>query len=99
MRVGLKATDVINKSGAVTGDTFHPAFRQLVEGLIARERIEAQLDSSDTSVTVLCRPQDVSSASGHRGCNRAYFAEKYPGLKMSFKSDDSIEKNTYRVLR
>lgn len=100
MRVGLKATDIINgENGAVYGKTFHPAFRQLVEGEIAKERIEAQLKTGDTSVTVMCNPSDISNASGHRGCNRKYFAEKYPDLHITFKSSASIDKNTYHVLR
>jgi histone acetyltransferase (RNA polymerase elongator complex component) len=45
IRVGLKSTDVINDSdvGAITGGTFHPAFRQLVEGEIAKDLLECQL--------------------------------------------------------
>lgn len=40
IRVGLKSTDVINENGDICGETYHPAFRQLVESAIARERIE-----------------------------------------------------------
>ena len=45
IRVGLKSTDVINDSdiGAIAGGTFHPAFRQLVEGEIAKDMLEKQL--------------------------------------------------------
>lgn len=43
IRVGLKSTDIINENGQVSGNTYHPAFRQLVEGDIAREKIEALL--------------------------------------------------------
>jgi len=45
IRVGLKSTDVINDSdqGAIAGGTFHPAFRQLVEGEIAKDMLECQL--------------------------------------------------------
>lgn len=43
MRVGLKSTDVIGEGGAINGGTYHPAFRQLVEGRIARDRIEPEL--------------------------------------------------------
>lgn len=99
MRVGLKSTDIINENGAVTGNTYHPAFRQLVEGQIARERIEAQIDEEDKEITVYCNPMDISNAAGHKACNKAYFKEKYPGLKMSFKGDDSIERNTYNVVK
>ncbi|MBQ3290826.1 MAG: radical SAM protein [Mogibacterium sp.] len=40
MRVGLKSTDIIGEGGAINGGTYHPAFRQLVEGEIAKDRIE-----------------------------------------------------------
>ena len=47
IRVGLKSTDLISGSGEDSdqtwGHTYHPAFRQLVEGEIAREDIEAQI--------------------------------------------------------
>ncbi len=48
IRVGLKSTDLISGSGEESdqtwGHTYHPAFRQLVEGEIAREDIEAQIN-------------------------------------------------------
>ncbi len=45
MRVGLKSTDIIGDGGAVNGGTYHPAFRQLVEGRIAREKILPMLEA------------------------------------------------------
>lgn len=44
IRIGLKASDLISGDGHLTGTTFHPAFRQLVEGEIARDEIETQLE-------------------------------------------------------
>lgn len=44
MRVGLKSTDIIGEGGSINGGTYHPAFRQLVEGRIARDEIEPHLD-------------------------------------------------------
>lgn len=38
IRVGLKSSDIMSNDAA-----FHPAFRQLVEGRIARERLETAL--------------------------------------------------------
>lgn len=43
LRVGLKSTDLISEGGEINGQTYHPAFRQLVEGEIAKESLEAQL--------------------------------------------------------
>lgn len=47
MRVGLKSTDIIGGSdlSAINGGTYHPAFRQLVEGEIAYEALKEQLDA------------------------------------------------------
>jgi histone acetyltransferase (RNA polymerase elongator complex component) len=42
IRVGLKSTDLISESGEIAGG-YHPAFRQLVESEIAKERMESQL--------------------------------------------------------
>ncbi len=40
IRIGLKSTDNINNDEDVVGNNFHPAFRQLVEGEIAKEWLE-----------------------------------------------------------
>ena len=44
IRVGLKSTDIINSdSDAIGAGSYHPAFRQLVEGELAREDMESEL--------------------------------------------------------
>ena len=56
MRVGLKSTDVITAEdgkGAANAGTYHPAFRQLVEGRIAREEIEPMIEQSLQARTAL----------------------------------------------
>lgn len=49
MRVGLKSTEIIGEGGAINGGTYHPAFRQLVESAITREKIEPQLKAISES--------------------------------------------------
>ena len=44
IRVGLKSSDIIADGNSISGKTFHPAFRQLVDGEIARDRITPILD-------------------------------------------------------
>ena len=66
MRVGLKSTDLIGDGGAINGGTYHPAFRQLVEGAIVRERIEPllnrlKLNASGNSLTENKQKIDVFS--------------------------------------
>lgn len=43
MRVGLKSTDLVTDDTDLTSN-YHPAFRQLVEGAIARDQLVDQLD-------------------------------------------------------
>ncbi len=44
IRVGLKSSDIISERGEIGSGTFHPAFRQLVEGELAKEQLVALLD-------------------------------------------------------
>ncbi len=98
IRVGLKSTDIINENGAITGGTYHPAFRQLVESSIARDEIEKQIRACKGKITVLCSPGDISNAAGHNSSNRKYFARKYPGLHISFKAEETLDRNKYIVV-
>ena len=43
IRIGLKSSDIINESGDIYGETFHPAFSQLVTGEIAKDFFENEL--------------------------------------------------------
>ena len=111
IRVGLKSSDLINENGEISGNTYHPAFRQLVEGEIARDRIQAQLDALSlgnpvgggfdrrgrTKVDVFSCPESFSNMVGHKACNKTYFAGKYPNLSFAFRTDGELEPNRYRV--
>ena len=105
IRVGLKSTDLITDGGEIQGHTFHPAFRQLVEGDIAREQLEAQLqiiltESPDTgSVTFTSKGTSFSNMIGNAKSNKLYFAGKYPDLKIRYKTDSSLEDGCYTVVK
>ncbi|MBP3816639.1 MAG: radical SAM protein [Firmicutes bacterium] len=60
MRVGLKSTDIINSKnlGEINQGTYHPAFRELVEGELAKEEIQSQIDM------LLTRKKDNSKVEG-----------------------------------
>lgn len=95
IRVGLKSSDLISDSGKIRGQTFHPAFRQLVEGAIAREKMEALLrealpELSDPSreVTFLSNEKWFSNLIGHQRRNRTYFDSAFPDVKFSYRAGD-----------
>ena len=110
IRVGLKSTDLISGSGAGSdqtwGHTYHPAFRQLVEGEIAREDIETQLKNlprtdADANkkrrITVYSNGVSFSNMIGNSACNRKYFEESYPDLSLRFAVDDSLPDMQFRI--
>ncbi|MGN0710815.1 MAG: elongator complex protein 3 [Anaerovoracaceae bacterium] len=105
IRVGLKSTDIINENGAVTGGTYHPAFRQLVEGRIAREILEEKLKqllnaaSGDVPslITFESCGTSFSNMVGNKKCNKIYFAEHYPGLKIRFSVNQSLAEGDYQL--
>ena len=99
IRVGLKASALINdtEESRVAGDSYHPAFRQLVEGRIAREELDNKLaeylkEHPDADhLLVSAGPESFSSVIGHKAENKLYFAKKYPQLVISYKEDPAID--------
>ena len=105
IRVGLKSTDLINDSDSdqnqTVGHTYHPAFRQLVEGEIAREDLEAQLlpyiSKNAASAAFYSNGVSFSNMIGNSRRNKEFFAGKYPDIRISFKVDDSLEDMVFEV--
>lgn len=102
IRVGLKSSDIMTDSASGgAANTFHPAFRQLVEGEIAREKLEEQVNSLYPGINdphddlwqfcPVCRfistEKDRNNLFGHKGVNKEYFAQKYPGLNIEYVTD------------
>lgn len=96
MRVGLKSTDIIGDGGAINGGTYHPAFRQLVEGRLMRELAEEKLElylaeNDPQDIITICSNQAwFSNLTGNCAENKRYFREKYPALKIRFAVDDKL---------
>lgn len=103
IRVGLKSSDIISENGAVCGNTYHPAFRQLVEGELAKERLCALLSEHPvprdkrTKVTFYCAPENFSNMIGHGGRNRDFFLENYPWLNVLYKVNHTLSKEEYQI--
>ena len=101
MRVGLKSTDLICKDTAI--GSFHPAFRQLVEGEIAKEVLEKQLllklsDSSFNKFHFESNSFSFSNMIGNSGINKAYFKEKYPDISIRFSLNNALANYVYNVV-
>ncbi len=105
IRVGLKSSDIIMEEGSISSQTFHPAFRQLVESEIAKEKIQNKLDSlldlqkniQDAQIAIYANDHSLSNAVGLNGSNKGFWQEQYPSCSFSFKTDNNLKDYQYEV--
>lgn len=91
IRVGLKSSDLIQENGEIAASTFHPAFRQLVEGQIALEKMLKLLNehgNESKEITFYSSSRWFSNMIGHKGCNKKQLLQDFPELHISYKEAD-----------
>lgn len=113
IRLGLKSTDNIGVGKDLIGTSYHPAFRQLVEGEIAKEKLEVLITNNPAfntnfinepkekgnyiDITFYGHPSTLSNMAGHKKSNFMYFKEKYKGCRFHFKGDESLLKDNFKI--
>ncbi|MDO4481386.1 MAG: radical SAM protein [Bacillota bacterium] len=101
IRVGLKSSDIINEKGEIYGNTFHPAFRQLVESEIAKEKIRRELErlASDGSGEIILTSNEHSFSNmiGMKGSNKKYFSTVYPEYRFLYRKDNTLPDYKYKA--
>lgn len=113
IRIGLKSSDLINltDTSSVNGGTYHPAFRQLVEGAFLRKKIderllymikneEIQAEGKDSKHEVFIYTNSLwfSNLIGHKGENKKYFSRKYPQFILTYKTDNKLENGNFKII-
>lgn len=101
IKCGLHASDGVE--GDMIAGYYHPAFRELCESRIYREKFEKIINDnlshtdflksakeSKLEYTFAVNPSCISKASGHKKCNVEYFKSKNIDIKVV--GDDSIPK-------
>lgn len=110
MRVGLKSGDVIDNS-VIDSPAYHPAFRQLVESEIARDRIEnlinakkdilsdkSKTNASKFKVDIYSSPKWFSNMLGNKGENKEYFKNIFSNLDLKYQIDRSIDDGDFKIV-
>jgi histone acetyltransferase (RNA polymerase elongator complex component) len=90
IKLGLHASDGVE--GHMIGGAYHPAFRELCEGILYYHLIKRTLSEqypNGGDVVVYVPRADISKAIGHKKCNLFQLAEE--GWHVTVKGDDSIE--------
>jgi len=88
IRMGLHADSSL-ESNIIAGP-WHPAFRELCEGVLFREMAEKLLRTAGRDVVLVVNPSDMSKLIGQRRCNIAYFAER--GYNIKIEQDSVCER-------
>lgn len=80
IKLGLHASETVE--GEMLGGFYHPAFREICEGILFRREIEKRVKSGGDYI-VYAAPNAVSKAAGQKKCNVKYFSEKGTGIKIT----------------
>ena len=110
MRVGLKSGDIIDNS-VIDSPAYHPAFRQLVESEIARDRIEklinanqdiltdkSKTNESKIKIDIYSSPKWISNMLGNKSENKEYFKHKFSNLDLKYRIDRSIGDGDFKIV-
>lgn len=91
IKCGLHASEFVERD--MLGGFYHPAFRELCEGMIFRYNMEFALKSAgitDGEVTFSVNPSCISKALGHKKSNTEYFRKR--GIVVRITADETAEK-------
>lgn len=80
IRLGLHSSEDLREGETIVAGPYHPAFGEIVESLIYRDKIEKELlqeGASKGKFVFVCNKNDISKAVGHKKMNKNYFKEKY----------------------
>lgn len=102
IRIGLQPTEEIkNEDGQVLAGPFHPAFRELVEGELAKERLEALIkrvlgkDAGQKELTFLVPTRDLSIVTGQKRRNIIDLEARYD-IKIKLIIEPSLTRGEIR---
>jgi len=89
IKCGLHASEFVEKD--MVGGFYHPAFRELCEGLIYRWTMKEAIGCEDgKSFIFAVNPSCISKAMGHKKSNAEYF--KKQGITIKIIGDESVPK-------
>lgn len=79
IKLGLHASETVE--GEMLGGFYHPAFREICEGILFRREVEKQTETGGSYI-VYAAPNAVSKAAGQKKCNIKYFSEMGINIKI-----------------
>ncbi len=91
IKCGLHASEFVEKD--MVGGFYHPAFRELCEGMIYRYNMSFEISSHSyklSEYTFAVNPSCISKALGHKKSNAEYFKQR--GIDIKVIGDEKVPK-------
>ena len=80
IRLGLHASDLVESQ--LIGGLYHPAFRELCEGLLYRDIIAEKINGKSSKFTIEVSSKSVSKAIGQKKSNIEYFSKQGTNIRI-----------------
>ncbi|WP_243136893.1 elongator complex protein 3 [Alkaliphilus serpentinus] len=94
IRMGLQSTEEITYGVGIVAGPYHPAYRELVETEIFRDKIQREFDKEDIKnsqeIVIYCNKRDPSKVAGYKKSNKDYFTHKYKLKSLKIKITDQL---------
>lgn len=98
IRIGLQATEELEKGGAIIAGPYHPAFRQLVESRLMMDLMQERLMMNRDAghVIFFVHPADLSFAVGQNRRNIETLQKQHPQKKIEIRVDPAAARGSIR---
>lgn len=101
IRMGLQSTEEITYGKSIIAGPYHPAFREMVETEIYRDRIQKAIGGLNCKLNkhlvIYCHPKEASKVAGYQQSNRKYFEALYHLDKIMIKTSLDLLPGEIRV--
>jgi len=97
IRMGLQSTRELEKPGTILAGPYHPAFRQLVESSIFKEKMRGALRNAGGTVktAVFCvNPRDRSAVIGQKRGNMITIKNEFTLDQIAVREDQNVRRHT-----
>jgi histone acetyltransferase (RNA polymerase elongator complex component) len=100
IRIGLQATDELEKTSTIIAGPYHPAFRQLVESSLLMDRMQEAVRTNNAArrFIFLVHPVDLSFAIGQKRSNMETLRKQHPEKKIEVSLDRAVVRGNIKLI-
>lgn len=100
IRLGLQSSEEINERGQIIAGPYHPAFRELVEASLIRDKLKEMIQGEGEAggeLVISAHPTQISQVIGQKRSNIEFLKNEYKFEKITVLGDKKVEKGQINV--